>query len=139
MGFVLFFGNFKEFLEMLKKEPATTDQGRDAQTQAAINHHLTNEEIKVWNLNCFYCNFSLKLTIFFCQKLKSSSFPKLILHGTDDMLVRYVHGEDLKNKIGGEFISFDGVGHGINLQKAKQVNQAIHKHIQNVSLLSLFF
>ena len=47
MGFVLFFGNFKEFLEMLKKEPATTDQGRDAQTQAAINHHLTNEEIKV--------------------------------------------------------------------------------------------
>jgi len=100
----------EEFLEMLKKEPATTDQGRDAQTQAAINHHLTNEEIK---------------------KLKSSSFPKLILHGTDDMLVRYVHGEDLKNKIGGEFISFDGVGHGINLQKAKQVNQAIHKHIQN--------
>jgi hypothetical protein len=32
---------------MLKAEPATLDHGRDAQTKAAIGHHLTNDQIKV--------------------------------------------------------------------------------------------
>jgi hypothetical protein len=75
----------------------------------------------------------LTFTFFFSsQSLKDAKFPKLILHGTADELVRYVHGEDLKRKIGGALVSFDGVGHGINLQKAIEVNRALDKHIRKV-------
>jgi pimeloyl-ACP methyl ester carboxylesterase len=50
------------------------------------------------------------------ESLRRAAFPKLIVHGREDILVRFEHGVALHEKIGGDFLALDNVGHGIIVQ-----------------------
>ena len=62
------------FLRMHIEEPETPPHGQEAQTKAAVDHHLDKDEL---------------------DQLKSAPFPKLIVHGAADELIK--PGEYLYN------------------------------------------
>ena len=87
----------------------TTEAGREAQTKAAISHQLSDEQVKA---------------------LRECPFPKLVLHGAADELIKPVHGQILAERIGAKLLMYENTGHGITVQKRRECNDEIEKHVR---------
>jgi pimeloyl-ACP methyl ester carboxylesterase len=100
-----------EFHKVMREEPGNERHGELHQTRAVLAHGLTDAEF---------------------ARIRSAVFPKLIIHGRDDILVRFVHGEELHRKIGGEFLPVDNAGHGVTVQARELVRKRSYAVVVSV-------
>ena len=96
------------FLNMHKEEPDTPDHGHAAQTKAAVSHHLDENDLSA---------------------LKAAPFPKLIVHGEVDELIKPAHATELHKHIGGTLTIYEGVGHGFVVQAAERFNKQLEEFV----------
>lgn len=64
-------------------------------------------------------------------QLSSITCPTLVLHGKDDPLVPYVHGEDTAQRIAGaRLVGFEGMGHDLPPEPVAQMLDVLIPHLQ---------
>ena len=61
------------------------------------------------------------------HQLKQCKFPKLIMSGTEDKLVREINSYLLHKAIGGDFVVLDGAGHGFLVEYPDEVNMQLEQ------------
>ena len=67
------------------------------------------------------------------MRLSEIDIPTLVIHGTEDAILPYDHGQALAEGIkNAELMTLEGVGHEIPEELTEQITQKIIRHIKGV-------
>lgn len=66
------------------------------------------------------------------ERIARLAMPVQVLHGTEDSVVLYRHGQDLAKVLGCELITFNGAGHNYYVAAAVEANQAMLDFLERV-------
>jgi pimeloyl-ACP methyl ester carboxylesterase len=89
---------------------------------------------QLWGILCHYVSPDKLRQL--GQQFKELSIPTLVIHGTEDVLVRKDDALELAEHLNSKLVVFDGKGHALNHEDIDSFNELLLQHFQSANVTS---